>query len=106
MRPVSVRERFLRVAGKRQKKSLAGRIFWLYAKANPATLLPRIADNVRILVERRMIYRKEKLMSHSGKKDKGRKEQKKKSRRTLKEKRKIKHEKHENPDKRRVVIPG
>lgn len=51
-------------------------------------------------------YRKENLMSHSGKKDKGKKEQRKKSRRTLKEKRKIKHEKHENPDKRHVVIPG
>ncbi len=75
-------------------------------RTNPATLLPYIADNVRILVERKMTYRKEKLMSHSGKRDKGRKEQKKKSRHTLKEKRKIKHEKHENPDKRHVVIPG
>lgn len=58
------------------------------------------------MVKRQTNYRKEKVMSHSGKKDKGKKEHRKKSKHTLKEKRKIKNEKHENPDKRHVVIPG
>lgn len=44
-------------------------------------------------------------MSH-GKKDKGQKEQKKKSKLTIKEKRKLKHEKHQQPDKKHVVISG
>jgi len=45
-------------------------------------------------------------MNFNGKKDKSKKEQKKKAKHTLKEKRKIKHEKTEAPDKRHVVIPG
>jgi hypothetical protein len=45
-------------------------------------------------------------MSHSGKKDKGNKEQKKKSKLTLKEKRKLKHEKHDTSEKKHIVIPN
>ena len=44
-------------------------------------------------------------MSHTGKKDKGQKEQKKKSKHTLKEKRKLKQEKHQQADKKHIVIP-
>jgi hypothetical protein len=45
-------------------------------------------------------------MSHTGKKDKGQKEEKKKSKHTLKEKRKLKQEKHQQTEKKHIVIPG
>ena len=45
-------------------------------------------------------------MGNSGKKDKGKKEQKKKPKLTIKEKRKQKHQKQEKTDKKQhVVIP-
>ena len=46
-------------------------------------------------------------MGNSGKKDKGNKEQKKKAKLTIKEKRKLKHEKHNNDHKKtHVSIPN
>ena len=45
-------------------------------------------------------------MGHAGKKDKGQKEQKKKSKHTLKEKRKLKQEKHQQTEQKHLVIPG
>jgi hypothetical protein len=88
------------------EKSLAGRGFWLYPRTTPPCRNLRLIvcgtseGGIRHPLERRY------LMSHSGKKDKGKKEQKKKSKHTLKEKRKLKQEKHQQGEKKHIVIPG
>lgn len=43
-------------------------------------------------------------MGHSGKKDKGKKEQRKKAKLTIKEKRKLKHEKQDKSTKKPHVV--
>lgn len=88
------------------KKSLARRIIWLYATGKPIdSATPEMAA-VRNRIKHQSNYRKETTMSHAGKKDKGQKEQKKKSKHTLKEKRKLKQEKNQQTEKKHVVIPG